>query len=155
MILTILVFLNMVARGLATDPGTKESTYGGTFNFGKAVSHCIKLQEDNYEHWFTGLMNVLLGISGVAYITQLLQVIVEELQTPVFVDNSGAVSLAKNFNSCKRAKHINRRVHFLNDYTESGKIVVHHIPTKDNTADIFTKPLPKVLFLKHRSTILV
>ena len=29
---------------------------------------------------------------------------VEELQTPVFVDNSGAVSLAKNFNSCKRAK---------------------------------------------------
>jgi hypothetical protein len=80
---------------------------------------------------------------------------VEELQTPVFVDNSGAVSLAKNFNSCKRAKHINRRVNFLNDYTESGKIVVHHISTKDNTADIFTKPLPKVSFLKHRSTILV
>ena len=75
MMFTVLVFLNMVARGLATDPGTKESTYGGTFNFGKAVSHCIKLQEDNYEHWFTGLMNVLLGISGVAYIAQLLQIL--------------------------------------------------------------------------------
>jgi hypothetical protein len=74
MILTIIVFLNMVAEGLATDPGTKASIHSGTFNFGKAVSHCIKLHEDNYEQWFTGLMNLLFGISGVAYITQLLQV---------------------------------------------------------------------------------
>ena len=73
--------------------------------------------------------------------------------TPIYVDNSACVSLAKEFNSCKRAKHINRRVNFLNDYTQSQDVEVISISTHDNTSDIFTKPLGKVKFLKFRTAL--
>ena len=73
--------------------------------------------------------------------------------TPIYVDNSACVSLAKDFNSCKRTKHINRRVHFLNDYTQSGDIEVLSISTHDNTSDLFTKPLGKVKFMKFRASL--
>ena len=71
------------------------------------------------------------------------------------MDNSACVSLAKDFNSCKRAKHINRRVNFLNDYTRSGEIEVLPISTHDNTADIFTKPLGKIKFMKFRASLVI
>ena len=61
--------------------------------------------------------------------------------------------MAKNFNSNKRVKHIDRRVIVLNDYTEAGDIKVVPISTKDNVADAMTKPLGKVLFLKHREAL--
>ena len=75
------------------------------------------------------------------------------MPTPLFVDNSACVSLGKHFASCKRVKHIDRRVHFLTDYQESGHIEIMPIATKDNTADIWTKPLVKNLFVKHRQCL--
>ena len=75
--------------------------------------------------------------------------------TPIFVDNSACVNLAKHFSSCRRVKHIDRRVYFLTDYQSQGEVEVLPIPTKDNTADLFTKPLPKPLFLKHRASVVV
>ena len=75
------------------------------------------------------------------------------LATPVYVDNSGCVNLAKDFNSCKRTKHIDRRINFLTDYQDMGEIQVIYIPTSRNTADALTKPLPKAKFLEHRSLI--
>ena len=75
--------------------------------------------------------------------------------TPVYIDNSACVNLAKDFNSCKRAKHINRRVNFLNDYVDQKEMEILSISTHDNTADIFTKPLGKIKFLKHRLSLVV
>jgi hypothetical protein len=75
--------------------------------------------------------------------------------TLLHVDNSACVDLAKDFSSCKRAKHIDRRVNFLTDYHERGDIQVVPISTKLNTADIFTKPLAKPCFLKHRDTMMI
>ena len=75
------------------------------------------------------------------------------MPTPLFVDNSACVELGKHFASCKRVKHIDRRVYFLTDYQAQGHIEIMPIATKDNTADIWTKPLLKPLFLKHRDAI--
>ena len=74
--------------------------------------------------------------------------------TLVHVDNSACVDLAKDFNSCKRAKHIDRRVNFLTDYQARGDIQVLHIPTRLNVSDTFTKPLPKISFCRHRDTMM-
>jgi len=75
------------------------------------------------------------------------------MPTPLFVDNSACVNLGRHFSSCKRVKHIDRRVYFLTDYQSQGELEIMPIKTKDNTADIWTKPLPKLLFLKHREAI--
>jgi hypothetical protein len=40
--------------------------------------------------------------------------------------------------------------HFVREKVENGDMTVTQIPTLDNTADIFTKPLRKDLFMKHR-----
>ena len=72
----------------------------------------------------------------------------------MYIDNSACVNLAKDFNSCKRAKHINRRVNFLNDYVDQKEMEILSISTHDNTADIFTKILDRQPFEKHRRTLL-
>jgi len=61
-------------------------------------------------------------------------------------DNQGAIALAKDnkFHAC--TKHIDIRYHFIREAVEDGKISVKYIPTDDNTADIFTKPLSKPKF---------
>ncbi|KAL7277842.1 hypothetical protein ACG7TL_008787 [Trametes sanguinea] len=58
------------------------------------------------------------------------------------VDNSGAVQLSSDPSFHSRSKHIDIKHHLLRDYVNDGRLIVHWIPTKDNTADIFTKPLP-------------
>jgi hypothetical protein len=40
-----------------------------------------------------------------------------------------------------RTKHIDIRHHFLRDHAIKGDIVISHIGTNDQLADIFTKPL--------------
>ena len=70
--------------------------------------------------------------------------------TTIFNDNMGAVALSKNPVDHNRAKHINLRVHFLREHIKSGTVSLVHVPTADNTADAFTKPLPAPAFLKNR-----
>ena len=61
-------------------------------------------------------------------------------------DNQGAIALAKDnkFHAC--TKHIDICYHFIREAVEDKKIAVKYIPTDDNTADIFTKPLAKPKF---------
>ena len=75
------------------------------------------------------------------------------MPTPIFIDNSACVDLAKDFKSCKRAKHIDRRVNFLTDYKSMGLIDAVSIGTSENTADAFTKPLAKPVFQKHAEAL--
>ena len=74
----------------------------------------------------------------------------ESRPTPVKIDNSACVELGKHFESAKRVRHIDRRVNFLTDYQADGSILCEHISTHINTADFFTKPLPKDKFIRFR-----
>jgi hypothetical protein len=76
------------------------------------------------------------------------------LPTPLHIDNSACVDIAKDFNACKRARHIDRRINFLTDYEAEEELKTVHIPTAKNTADVFTKPLGKIKFIKHRDGFL-
>ena len=75
------------------------------------------------------------------------------MPTPIFIDNSACVDLAKDFKSCKRTKHIDRRINFLTDYQKMGLIEAVPIGTSENTADAFTKPLLKPVFKKHAANL--
>jgi hypothetical protein len=46
-----------------------------------------------------------------------------------------------------KTKHIEMRYHFLRDNIEKGKIASIHVPTHDQLADIFTKPLDQATSL--------
>jgi hypothetical protein len=60
---------------------------------------------------------------------------------PLFVDNEAAIAISKEARYHSRTKHIDIRYHAIREKIEDGTLVVHHVPSKLNLADIATKPL--------------
>ena len=73
-------------------------------------------------------------------------------------DNDPAIILIKSgtFHHDKKSKFMVNRINILNEYFHNTKAytTLHHIATKDNIADIGTKPLHSQLFMKHRASII-
>jgi hypothetical protein len=70
----------------------------------------------------------------------------EYTHVPLQCDSTSAISVAKNPVLHSKTKHIEVRYHFLRDIIEEGKITLIHVPTHDQLADIFTKPLDQATF---------
>ena len=68
----------------------------------------------------------------------------------IYEDNSGALEMAKVHKYRPRTKHINVKYHHFRGYVSDGKIKLYPISTTIQPADIFTKPLPKELLIRHR-----
>jgi hypothetical protein len=82
---------------------------------------------------------------------QLLDFNVQLESIPIFCDNTSAINLTKNPILHSRTKHIEIRHHFLWDHVEKGDVVFEHVDSKNQLADIFTKPLAtKPFFHIHR-----
>ena len=63
-------------------------------------------------------------------------------------DSTSAISVVKNPVLNAKTKHIEVRYHFLRDNIEKGKIALSYVPTRDQLADIFTKPLDQATFAR-------
>ena len=73
--------------------------------------------------------------------------------TTIQVDNKSAIELAKNPVNHKRSKHIDDQFNFIRDHVKEGNVELQHVASQDQVVDIFTKPLPKVLFDKYKKMI--
>ncbi|WVZ70406.1 LOW QUALITY PROTEIN: hypothetical protein U9M48_019077 [Paspalum notatum var. saurae] len=69
---------------------------------------------------------------------------------PLLVDSTSAISVAKNPVLHSVTKHIDVRFHFLRDHYEKGDIDLVHVASKNQLADIFTKPLEFGAFVRLR-----
>ena len=69
--------------------------------------------------------------------------------TKLYVDNSGAVELARDRKSCHRSRHVDRRYFKVRELVYEGFISVEHIDTTENASDVLTKPLKIDPFYKH------
>jgi hypothetical protein len=72
----------------------------------------------------------------------------EYSRVPLQCVSTSAISIAKNPVPHSKTKHIEVRYHFLRDNVEKGKITLIHVPTHDQLADIFTKPLDQATFTR-------
>ena len=61
-------------------------------------------------------------------------------------DNQPAIDTVKHNKICKGNKHIANRYYFVKDNYKQKQIDINHIATKENIADIMTKPLTKTQF---------
>jgi hypothetical protein len=71
-------------------------------------------------------------------------------KVPLLCDNESAIRMADNPVEHSRTKHIAIPYHFLRDHQQRGDIEIAYINTKDQLADIFTKPLDEKTFTKLR-----
>ena len=61
-------------------------------------------------------------------------------------DNQGVIMLSKDNKLHQCMKHIDICYHFIREAVEDGQIRTNYVPTDQNPADIFTKPLSKMKF---------
>ena len=71
-------------------------------------------------------------------------------QVPLYCDNESAIKLSKNPVQHSKTKHIQIDHHFLRDHVNKEDINIIHVNTKEQLADIFTKPLDEKRFCKLR-----
>ncbi|GMP54042.1 hypothetical protein CsSME_00019320 [Camellia sinensis var. sinensis] len=78
---------------------------------------------------------------------------IEQNTLTLFCDNTSAINISKNPVQHSRTKHIDIRHHFIRELVEEGLVVLEHIPTEHQKADIFTKPLDLLRFEFLRKTL--
>ena len=71
----------------------------------------------------------------------------------IWEDNNGCISLATQQKFSPRTKHIAIKYHHFREKVEKGIVSIHPIDTKEQTADIFTKPLDESLFIYLRKKL--
>jgi hypothetical protein len=70
----------------------------------------------------------------------------EKDPTPIFYENTSAIALSKNHVFHKKSKHIDTRFHFNCELLNNGDIALQFFGSRNQLADIFTKPLGKSIF---------
>jgi hypothetical protein len=78
-----------------------------------------------------------------------------DIPTPLFVDNQTAIRMADDANgNHARRKHINVRYHWIREQINNKVLALHWIPTEQQLADVLTKGLTRVPFLRCRSALM-
>ena len=92
------------------------------------------------------------AIQEIIYYRQLLGELgyANNLPTPLMCDNQGALYLAVSTKNHTRIKHIELRYHYIRETVKEKKVQLLYINTKDQIADIMTKPLAKDQFIKFK-----
>jgi hypothetical protein len=133
-----------------------KSTSGGCFFLGS-----------NLISWFSKKQNsVSLSTAKAEYIadgsscSQLLWMkqmlkeynVMQDIMT-LYCDNLSAINISKNPVQHSKTKHIDIRHHFIRNLVEGKVVVLEHVTTSEQLADIFTKALDAVQFEKLRGKL--
>jgi hypothetical protein len=151
------VLIGFSDSDMAGDVDDRKSTSGIFFSFGESPitwqsqkQKIVALSSCEAEYvaactaacqavWLLRLLNDMTGNHSSA--------------TRIYIDNKSAIQLCKNPVFHDRSKHIEVRYHYIRECVESGKIIVEHVSTGDQLADILTKPLARVRFQELRTRI--
>ena len=148
------------------DPSTAKSRSGYVITYGDCpilwaskLQTCISLSTTEAEYVALSqclrdtipLMNLLQELKDREFHDDIIK---PNVHCKAFEDNTGALELSKVPKMRPRTKHINNVYHHFRSYVRDKLISIFHVSTEKQPADIFTKPLPQNLFLKHRKKLL-
>eukprot|EP00253_Pinus_taeda_P031406 PITA_31406 len=128
----------------------RKSTSGGAFFMGPRMvswfskkQSSIALSTDEAEYVATASCCTQL-----LWMMQTLQDIQVTCTSPIsiFCDNTSAISISKNPVMHSKTKDISIKYHFLREQVLEQKFKLEYVPSKEQVADILTKPLPRETF---------
>ncbi|KAL9429389.1 hypothetical protein AB3S75_031241 [Citrus x aurantiifolia] len=148
--------------------GYTDSNYAGDLNDRKSTSGYVFMLGSGAVAWSSKKQPIVTlstteaeFVAGAACASQAIWMkrIFEKLSleeskcTTIYCDNSSTIQLSKNPVLHGRSKHIDVRFHFLRDLTRDGVVELVYCGTKDQLADVMTKPLTVDVFQKFRSQL--
>jgi hypothetical protein len=93
-----------------------------------------------------------LGAQECMYISNLIKELEGRDANPTYLvkgDNQAMLKICSSERYVGRVKHLDVRYHFLRFQATKGKCTLEYVDTKENVADILTKPLPRETHLRH------
>ncbi|KAK3256629.1 hypothetical protein CYMTET_34246 [Cymbomonas tetramitiformis] len=122
---------------------------GSLLIFSSIMQRCVSLSTTEAE-----IIAMSEGAREIKYIMNVLNDLVDiRNPVPMYCDNQGAIHLASDYVNNNRSKHIEVRNMYIRELVKSDTAEALYVCSADNTADIFTKPLPLPAFLKHRESL--
>ena len=92
-----------------------------------------------------GVMNLLNELKGRGFVFNASTPVI---RCKVFEDNQSCIEIATNHRTRPRTKHLSVRLHHFRSHIVAKTITIQHVSTHEQTADTFTKPLPRNQFIK-------
>jgi len=147
--------------------GFVDSDYAGDLDKSKSTTGYVFTLAEGAVSWVSKLQSIVATSTTEAeYVaaTQAckeaiwLQMLLEELghkqeKIALFCDSQSALHLAKNPAFHSKTKHIRVQYHFVREKVEKGSVDIQKIHTKDNLADMLTKPINRDKFTWCRSSV--
>ena len=140
-------FTNVDWAGCVED---RKSTNGGAFFLGNRLVSWLSKKQDciaqsTAESEYVATAN---NCTQVIWMKQMLKDIGVLLEEPIVIycDNTSTINMSKNQVMHSKTKHISIKYHFIRDKVANKEVRLEYICSKEQIADIFTKPLPKDAF---------
>eukprot|EP00253_Pinus_taeda_P001492 PITA_01492 len=128
----------------------RKSTSGGAFFMGPRLVSWFSKKQSSIA-LSTAEAEYVAAASGCTQLLWMMQTL-QDLQitcTPpisIYFYNTSAISISKNPVMHSNTKHIPIKYHFLREQVLEQKVKLEYVPSKEQAADILTKPLPRETF---------
>ena len=113
---------------------------------------CISLSTTEAEYIaLSHSMRELIPFTGLVELNEIFhkEKLKPTVKCKLFVDNNGALELAKAPKYRPRTKHIALKYHHFRNVVKEGKVEILPIDTKQQIADIFTKCISDVVLFRY------
>eukprot|EP00253_Pinus_taeda_P026412 PITA_26412 len=128
----------------------RKSTSGGAFYMGSRLVSWFSKKQSSIALSTTEAEYVAAAscYTQLLWMMQTLQDIQITCTPPIsnLCDNTNAISISKNPIMHSKTKHIPIKYHFIREQVLEQKVKLEYVTSKEQVADIFTKPLPRETF---------
>ena len=117
--------------------------YGGAVLWGSRRQKCVSLSSTESEY-----IAAATAVQQIKWCRALLRDLGFPQKSPTIVleDNQACIKMIENEALTQRSKHIDIKYHYIRDEQRKGEVKFEYVPSEDNLADLFTKPLSAIRF---------
>ncbi|XP_028214913.1 uncharacterized protein LOC114396957 [Glycine soja] len=138
-------------------PTNRHSTIGYCIYLGRnLISWCAKKQptisQSSTEAKYRAMAKTTIELTWLTFLLQDLRISLASLPL-LYCDNLNALHMTINPVFHAHNKHIELDYHYARERVALGHLVTHHIPTNDQVADLFTKPMSKATLMHFRTKL--